>query len=70
MLDHQPVPDPDEPTGNLDTKTGKEIMNIFRQLNKEGHTIIMVTHDQEIADQARRVIQIRDGLVQKDEVIA
>ena len=45
-------------------------MNIFRQLNKEGHTIIMVTHDQEIADQARRVIQIRDGLVQKDEVIA
>ena len=60
----------DEPTGNLDTKTGKEIMNIFRQLNKEGHTIIMVTHDQEIADQARRVIQIRDGLVQKDEVIA
>ena len=60
----------DEPTGNLDTKTGREIMNIFRQLNKEGHTIIMVTHDQEIAGQARRVIQIRDGLVQKDEVIA
>ncbi|HBR35023.1 MAG TPA: macrolide ABC transporter ATP-binding protein [Firmicutes bacterium] len=60
----------DEPTGNLDTKTGKEIMDIFRQLNKEGHTIIMVTHDQEIAEQARRVIQIRDGLIQKDEVIA
>lgn len=60
----------DEPTGNLDTKTGREIMGIFRQLNEKGHTIIMVTHDQEIADQARRVIQIRDGLVQKDEVIA
>ena len=60
----------DEPTGNLDTKTGKEILGIFRQLNQEGHTIIMVTHDQEIAEQARRVIQIRDGLVQRDEVIA
>jgi putative ABC transport system ATP-binding protein len=60
----------DEPTGNLDTKTGKEIMDIFRQLNHEGHTIITVTHDQEIAAQAKRVIQIRDGLIQKDEVIA
>lgn len=60
----------DEPTGNLDTKTGREILGIFRQLNQEGHTIIMVTHDQEIAAQAKRVIQIRDGLIQRDEVIA
>ncbi|HHW12939.1 MAG TPA: ABC transporter ATP-binding protein [Firmicutes bacterium] len=60
----------DEPTGNLDSKTGQEILGIFRQLNQNGHTIIMVTHDPEIARQARRVIQIRDGLVQKDEVIA
>ncbi|HEY8391241.1 MAG TPA: ABC transporter ATP-binding protein [Capillibacterium sp.] len=60
----------DEPTGNLDTKTGQEIMGIFHKLNQEGHTIIMVTHDQEIAAQAKRVIQIRDGLVQRDEVIA
>ncbi len=60
----------DEPTGNLDSKTGKEIMKIFHQLNKEGHTIIMVTHNQEIANQAQRVIQIRDGLIQRDEVIA
>ncbi len=60
----------DEPTGNLDSKTGKEILKIFHQLNNEGHTIIMVTHDQEIANQARRVIQIRDGLIQRDEVIS
>jgi len=60
----------DEPTGNLDSKTGKEILNIFHQLNNEGHTIIMVTHDQEIANQARRVIQLRDGLIQRDEVIS
>ncbi|HHT49635.1 MAG TPA: ABC transporter ATP-binding protein [Firmicutes bacterium] len=60
----------DEPTGNLDTKTGQEILGIFRQLNEEGHTIIMVTHDQEIAAQAKRIIQIRDGLIQRDEVIA
>lgn len=60
----------DEPTGNLDSKTGKEILKTFHQLNKEGHTIIMVTHNQEIANQARRVIQIRDGLIQRDEVIS
>lgn len=60
----------DEPTGNLDTKTGQEIMKTFLQLNQEGHTIIVVTHDQEIAAQAHRVIQIRDGLIQRDEVIA
>jgi putative ABC transport system ATP-binding protein len=60
----------DEPTGNLDTQTGQEILGIFRQLNEEGHTTIMVTHDQEIAAQAKRIIQIRDGLIQRDEVIA
>ncbi len=60
----------DEPTGNLDTKTGQEIMKTFHRLNQEGHTIILVTHDPEIAAQARRVIQIRDGLIQRDEVIA
>ncbi len=57
----------DEPTGNLDTKSGKEIMAIFRQLNSErGITVVFVTHDSDIAKQTRRVIQIRDGLVEAD----
>jgi len=53
----------DEPTGNLDTKTGKNIMQFFHQLNKEGKTIILVTHDPEIAKQADRQIKIRDGKI-------
>lgn len=53
----------DEPTGNLDTKTGKDILELLHQLNKEGHTIVLVTHDNYVADQARRHIHIRDGKV-------
>lgn len=56
----------DEPTGNLDTRSGKEIMNLFRQLNEKGVTIAMVTHEQEIADYSRRTIRLRDGLVESD----
>ncbi len=59
----------DEPTGNLDTKTGEEIMEIFKGLNDEGHTIILVTHEPEIARWAKRIIHIRDGLILKDEVV-
>jgi putative ABC transport system ATP-binding protein len=53
----------DEPTGNLDTRTGEEIMNIFKKLNSNGITIIMVTHEPEIADACHRIIRIRDGLI-------
>jgi len=58
----------DEPTGNLDTKTGEEIMKIFYKLHQQGHTLIMVTHEAEVARHARRIIYLRDGLIEKDEV--
>lgn len=53
----------DEPTGNLDTKTGEEIMNLFEELNREGRTIIVVTHDPEISERTNRIIKIRDGKI-------
>jgi ABC-type lipoprotein export system ATPase subunit len=55
----------DEPTGNLDSKSEHEVMNIFHQLHKAGLTVILVTHNQEIADHAQRIIRIRDGLIQE-----
>ncbi len=60
----------DEPTGNLDTTTGHEIMNIFKRLNRQGVTIILVTHEREIAQYANRIIHIRDGLISDDEVMS
>jgi putative ABC transport system ATP-binding protein len=56
----------DEPTGNLDTASGLEIMALFKKLNEEGKTIIMITHEHEIADQTRRKIQLRDGIILSD----
>ena len=56
----------DEPTGNLDTKTGAEIMALFDKLSFAGNTIILVTHEADVADHARRVVHIRDGRVEKD----
>ncbi|RME48543.1 MAG: ABC transporter ATP-binding protein, partial [Deltaproteobacteria bacterium] len=57
----------DEPTGNLDSVTSREIMDLFDRLHDRGHTIILVTHEREIADYAHRVIFIRDGKIQSDE---
>lgn len=56
----------DEPTGNLDQRTGQEILGLFRELHQTGQTIVLVTHDPHIAQQAERVIEIRDGLVKRD----
>jgi putative ABC transport system ATP-binding protein len=57
----------DEPTGNLDSKTGEEIMNLFERLHEQGNTIILVTHEHDIAAHAHRIIHIRDGKVERDE---
>jgi putative ABC transport system ATP-binding protein len=58
----------DEPTGNLDTKTSYDIMELFDQLHKKGNTIIMVTHEEDIAQYAHRIVRLRDGLVESDRV--
>jgi putative ABC transport system ATP-binding protein len=59
----------DEPTGNLDTKTGDEIMGLFARLHAQGNTIILVTHEHDIARRADRIIHVRDGKVETDEVV-
>ena len=57
----------DEPTGNLDSKTGDEIMTLFENLYQRGHTIILVTHEADIANHARRTVRLRDGLIESDD---
>jgi putative ABC transport system ATP-binding protein len=57
----------DEPTGNLDTKTSYEIMNIFAQIHDEGNTVVLVTHEEDISNYAKRVIRLRDGVLESDK---
>ncbi|HEY6172602.1 MAG TPA: ABC transporter ATP-binding protein [Candidatus Kapabacteria bacterium] len=59
----------DEPTGNLDSKTGDEIMHLFQELHDKGNTIILVTHEEEIARHAHRIVRVRDGKIERDEQV-
>ena len=59
----------DEPTGNLDSKTGDDVMELFKELNSQGQTIILITHEEDIAMQSKRIINIKDGLIESDERI-
>jgi len=57
----------DEPTGNLDSKTGEEILQLFQGLNEEGHTVVVVTHERYVAEHFKRIIYLKDGLIEKEE---
>jgi putative ABC transport system ATP-binding protein len=70
LVNHPSIILADEPTGNLDSKTGLDIMNIIQKLHHEGNTIILVTHETEVARYAKRIIHLKDGLIDKDEVVA
>lgn len=60
----------DEPTGNLDTETGNEIMRLFEQLHRQGNTLLVVTHEEDIAQHARRILRLRDGRLEQDTPVA
>ena len=60
----------DEPTGNLDTKTSEEVIGVFQKLNDEGKTVVLITHEADIAEHARRVVVFRDGRVVEDSPVA
>src|SRR5689334_5037831 len=70
LVNHPSLLLADEPTGALDTATGNDIMALFAKLHKEGNTIVLVTHEHDIAMHAHRIIHIRDGKVEKDEIVS
>jgi len=70
LVNNPPLLLADEPTGNLDSKSGEEILKILTGLNRQGVTIIIVTHDQNVAARCKRNIHLKDGQIMKDEVIA
>lgn len=69
LVNDPPIILADEPTGNLDTKSGREIMNILKELHKKGNTIILITHDNNIAKEAKRIIRINDGEIIEDRQV-
>lgn len=69
LVTHPSIILADEPTGNLDTKTGEEIMMLFEELHEQGNTLIMVTHEATVADHAHRVVRLRDGMIESDEPV-
>ena len=66
MITNPPIILADEPTGNLDSKAGKEVMQIFKELHKKGNTIILITHDSDVAKQASRMVRIQDGKIYEE----
>ncbi|TXC75590.1 ABC transporter ATP-binding protein [Luteibaculum oceani] len=68
LVNHPSIILADEPTGNLDTKTSHEIMGLFEEIHSNGNTIILVTHEEDIAQHAHRIVRLRDGLIESDEV--
>ncbi|MCK4354779.1 ABC transporter ATP-binding protein [Candidatus Parcubacteria bacterium] len=69
IVNHPPLIFADEPTGNLDSKSGQQIMEILQKLNDEGHTIILVTHEKYTSEMAKRIIFLRDGKIESDEIV-
>ena len=68
LVNHPSIILADEPTGNLDTKTSEEIMGLFQDIHQKGNTIVVVTHEEDIAQHAHRIVRLRDGLVESDEI--